>query len=395
MTAAAEFVTGIRPDATARGAVAPPVRGFLLAHAPVRADVGGMALSLPRLSRLLVIAATALLALMAVDVTAGLPLPESLTPLWKWHYEAIELLAAGALLLRAAHDRRERLAWSFLALGVIAATCGDLYWDISLAGLSAIPYPSAADALYLAFYPAAYVGLALLLRARGGRFPASVWLDGAVCALGLAALVGALAFPSGDRYHRRRCDDRRHEHRLPDRRCRDARADRLRRRHDGLAPRPRVGVARRRHGAVGGRRHHLALPDRRWQLRRRDLARSLLARRTRARRNRELSAGAQGAASHVRRMAHAGRAGRIRSDVPRTRRLRSLPSHRYRRAAVGGGHDRTRDRAPGAHVHRVHAGARAQPGGGDQRSADGSPEPPCPHAAARGDAARRRRALGR
>ena len=64
-----------------------------------------------------------------------------------------------------------------------------------LAYKSSIPYPSPADAAYLSFYPAAYIGLALLLRARGGRFPASVWLDGAVCALGVAALVGALVFP--------------------------------------------------------------------------------------------------------------------------------------------------------------------------------------------------------
>ena len=49
--------------------------------------------------------------------------------------------------------------------------------------------------MYLAFYPAAYVGLVLLLRARGGRFPASVWLDGAIGAVGLGAALGALLFP--------------------------------------------------------------------------------------------------------------------------------------------------------------------------------------------------------
>ena len=57
------------------------------------------------------------------------------------------------------------------------------------------PYPSLADAMYLAFYPAAYVGLVLLLRARGGHFPASVWLDGAIGAVGLGAALGALLFP--------------------------------------------------------------------------------------------------------------------------------------------------------------------------------------------------------
>jgi two-component system, cell cycle response regulator len=100
------------------------------------------------------------------------------------------------LILRALHERRERLAWSFLALGIVLSAFGDLYWDVSLAQLSAIPSPSAADWLYLSFYPAAYVGLALLLRARRGRFPASVWLDGAIGALGISALVGAFAFPT-------------------------------------------------------------------------------------------------------------------------------------------------------------------------------------------------------
>ena len=151
--------------------------------------------SLHRVSRILLVALVLTLGLMAIDVTVGLPVPAALAPIWKWHYEAIEFGAAALCLLRAASDRRERLAWSFVALAIVGTTCGDLYWDIVLAYKSSIPYPSPADAAYLSFYPAAYIGLALLLRARGGRFPASVWLDGAVCALGVAALVGALVFP--------------------------------------------------------------------------------------------------------------------------------------------------------------------------------------------------------
>ena len=151
--------------------------------------------SLHRVSRILLVALVLTLGLMAIDVTVGLPVPAALAPIWKWHYEAIEFGAAALCLLRAASDRRERLAWSFVALAIVGTSCGDLYWDIVLAYKSSIPYPSPADAGYLSFYPAAYIGLALLLRARGGRFPASVWLDGAVCALGVAALVGALVFP--------------------------------------------------------------------------------------------------------------------------------------------------------------------------------------------------------
>ena len=112
-----------------------------------------------------------------------------------WHYEAIEFAAAAICGLRAVSERRERLAWSIIALGIASYGCADLYWDVVLQHLPEIPYPSAADAMYLAFYPAAYVGLVLLLRARGGRFPMSVWLDGAIGAVGLAAAVGALVFP--------------------------------------------------------------------------------------------------------------------------------------------------------------------------------------------------------
>ena len=58
-----------------------------------------------------------------------------------------------------------------------------------------VPYPSLGDALYLGFYPAALVALALLGRDVVGRFAPSVWLDGLIGALGVAAVGGALVFP--------------------------------------------------------------------------------------------------------------------------------------------------------------------------------------------------------
>ena len=143
----------------------------------------------------LLTAAIVAVALKAVDVSVGLPLPGPLGGIWVWHYQAIEFTAAAVCALRAVSERRERLAWSIIALGIVSYGFADLYWDVVLEDMPAIPYPSLADAMYLAFYPAAYIGLVLLLRARGGHFPASVWLDGAIGAVGLGAAVGALLFP--------------------------------------------------------------------------------------------------------------------------------------------------------------------------------------------------------
>jgi two-component system, cell cycle response regulator len=148
-----------------------------------------------RLALVLLGATFAALGLKAVDATVGLPLPGFLAGIWAWHYVAIEFAAAAVCGLRAVAERRERLAWSIIALGIVSYGCADLYWDVVLENMSAIPYPSAADGMYLAFYPAAYVGLVLLLRARGGNFPASVWLDGAIGAAGLGAAVGTFLFP--------------------------------------------------------------------------------------------------------------------------------------------------------------------------------------------------------
>ena len=57
-----------------------------------------------------------------------------------------------------------------------------------------VPFPSFADALYLSFYPAAYVGIWLLLRSQVGRLPAGLWLDGVIGGLAVAALGAALVF---------------------------------------------------------------------------------------------------------------------------------------------------------------------------------------------------------
>jgi two-component system cell cycle response regulator len=59
-----------------------------------------------------------------------------------------------------------------------------------------IPIPSVSDVLWLVYYPIVYVAVAMLLRARIARFHASLWVDGALAALSVAALSAAVVFQS-------------------------------------------------------------------------------------------------------------------------------------------------------------------------------------------------------
>jgi two-component system cell cycle response regulator len=110
-----------------------------------------------------------------------------------WIYSALMLTSAAACLLRAVLVPRERLAWALLGSGLLLYTGGEIYYAAVLADQATVPIPSLADAGYLAFYPLAYAGLIVLLRARIGTFPVARWLDGAIVGSAVAALAAALA----------------------------------------------------------------------------------------------------------------------------------------------------------------------------------------------------------
>jgi diguanylate cyclase (GGDEF)-like protein len=109
-------------------------------------------------------------------------------------YYAIEIGAVIACGWRGLTSRSERAAWWCMTAALIFYTAADLYWVLVFQDLPAeqIPYPSIDDALYLAFFPLAYLALILLARSRGGRLSRLQWLDGVIAALGTAAV--ALAF---------------------------------------------------------------------------------------------------------------------------------------------------------------------------------------------------------
>jgi len=108
-------------------------------------------------------------------------------------------LLAGALVLcvgRARADRREAGAWAGLGGAVLLWLAGDAAFALGFAGAG---FPNRGDALWLAGYPAAAAGLALLVRARA-RTPlgALPWLDAALAGTAASAVVAAVAVEPGD-----------------------------------------------------------------------------------------------------------------------------------------------------------------------------------------------------
>ncbi|HLB21868.1 MAG TPA: HD domain-containing phosphohydrolase, partial [Solirubrobacteraceae bacterium] len=111
-------------------------------------------------------------------------------------YTAIELLAVGLCFARALRLREDRATWLVIGAGLLAWSGGDLVWTVWLDHVADPPYPSIADALYLALYPAIYVGLTLRMRSRFRHTGTAMWLDGIVVGLTMAALGAGLVLPA-------------------------------------------------------------------------------------------------------------------------------------------------------------------------------------------------------
>jgi diguanylate cyclase (GGDEF)-like protein len=124
-----------------------------------------------------------------LDLQMGLP-PRA----WFVVYDGT-IVAAGLVCIAFA-GRRERLPWLLIGGGIVLWGAGDVYWSHVVLEMESPPFPSPADALWLSFYPPVYLGLFLLLRARGYRFRGSLFLDGMIGALAVAALGTAIVLSS-------------------------------------------------------------------------------------------------------------------------------------------------------------------------------------------------------
>lgn len=105
-------------------------------------------------------------------------------------YNAIGLASAVALLVgvRLYQPRRPGL-WYWFAAGQVLAVLGDITYDYYLYGLGDEPYPSIADAFYLASYPLRFTGLLLLSRRRQPGGETGRLIDAAIAAIGLGLVL--------------------------------------------------------------------------------------------------------------------------------------------------------------------------------------------------------------
>ena len=110
-------------------------------------------------------------------------------------YHGLLLGSAFICGTRAVLLREERLAWALIAVALLFWSAADLYYSAVLGKLDEPPFPSVSDAGWLFFYPAIWIAVVLLMRRRIREFHPSLWLDGIVAALGMAACVAALVLP--------------------------------------------------------------------------------------------------------------------------------------------------------------------------------------------------------
>jgi diguanylate cyclase (GGDEF)-like protein len=113
-----------------------------------------------------------------------------------WLYLGVFGTAAAVCLTRASRVGRERAAWALFGAAIVFDIgAWVVYWAF-VQHLDPIPYPSAADGLWLFSYAVKYGALVLIMRARMRRFSTSLWIDGLISALSLAAVSAAVIFPA-------------------------------------------------------------------------------------------------------------------------------------------------------------------------------------------------------
>ena len=94
------------------------------------------------------------------------------------------------MLARGRAVEREQRGWTLLGAAMLVWSLGNLYYTAALWDAETIPVPSPSDGFWIPFYPMSYVAVAILLRGRLGRVERELWLDGAICALTVAARRG-------------------------------------------------------------------------------------------------------------------------------------------------------------------------------------------------------------
>ncbi|MGH2943292.1 MAG: putative bifunctional diguanylate cyclase/phosphodiesterase, partial [Solirubrobacteraceae bacterium] len=168
-------------------------RAHLSRWLPLTADIGRRRARLLRVATLAVLAAWSVYLLYVVSGPWGIGAESFFRT---WVFSGVLVAAAGLCIGRAALVRADRLIWASLGTGMLLWALGSIYWSAFIKHLEVPPYPSGADALYLSFYPAAYVALMSLARPRLRAIGPSVWLDGLIGVLAVSAIGTAMLVPS-------------------------------------------------------------------------------------------------------------------------------------------------------------------------------------------------------
>jgi diguanylate cyclase (GGDEF)-like protein len=145
------------------------------------------------------------LALNMAHTGLGLGGDELDVPLNAWLQNVVLAGASALTAAKAMQPGPDRAAWIVLAAGIASWSIGNLYWNLVLYSAESPPFPSPADAGWLLFYPCAYVCIGLRVMAAARSLPRSLWLDGllgllSVAAVGTATVVApVLAHADGSR----------------------------------------------------------------------------------------------------------------------------------------------------------------------------------------------------
>lgn len=93
---------------------------------------------------------------------------------------------------RAIARRPGRWGWGALACGLLLFTAGSVLWTSWVQYFNPLPYPSISDFCFLAFFFLAFLGIGLLVRETVPKTSKTIWVDGLIAALGVAALEAML-----------------------------------------------------------------------------------------------------------------------------------------------------------------------------------------------------------
>ncbi len=133
--------------------------------------------------------------LFVVRLTVGTPFEIVDDFLFRWMSPLAFALATLVIVARALTSDRPTVGWLLIAAGQAFWSFGAFYYAIVLWQADPMPFPSLADASWLAFYPPTLAGVVLLIRARAaGRGDTVSMLDAAIGGLAISAAGAALAF---------------------------------------------------------------------------------------------------------------------------------------------------------------------------------------------------------